>query len=123
MCRAQPVFWCAGGIRVDAVLHATFGAQHLGVLASLPRYSSHAALATRAGISAAHEPLWCTLFTSITRTVWVEEERINLPAPWPLLSHSASPLESGSDRKFGGLARDLVLKGRWFLEDMPPRDV
>ena len=45
------------------------------------------------------------------------------PASGPLLSHSASPLESGSDRKFGGLARDLVLKGRWFLEDMPPRDV
>src|SRR5262245_60157435 len=76
MCRAQPVLWCAGGVRVDSVLHATFGAQRLGLLASLPRYPSHAALAAGAGVSAADEPLWRTLFTPIMGTVWIEEVEV-----------------------------------------------
>src|SRR4030095_11240959 len=75
MCRAQPVFWCAGGVRVDAVLHATFGAQHLGMLASLPCYPSHATFAAGTGISTANEPLRRTLFTPIMGTIWVEEWR------------------------------------------------
>src|SRR5262249_40591366 len=76
MCRAQPVLWCAGGVRVDAVLHATSGAQRLGVLASLPRYPGHAAFAAGGGISAADEPLRRTRFTPIMGTVWVEEVEV-----------------------------------------------
>ena len=76
LCRAQPVFWCAGGVTVDTVLRAAFGAQRLGMLASLPRYPGHAALAAGGGISAADEPLRRTLSTPIMGTVWIEEVEI-----------------------------------------------
>jgi hypothetical protein len=76
MCRTQSVLWWPARIRVDTVLHAAFSAQRLGMLASLPRYTGHAALATGGGISAADEPLWRTLFPPIMGTVWVEEAEV-----------------------------------------------
>src|SRR5262245_59048949 len=88
MCRAQPVLWCpARAVRVDAILRAASGAQRLGVLASLPRYPGHADLTAGAGVSAADEPLWRTLFTPIMGTIWIEEVEI----PDGLRLHCLSP--------------------------------
>ena len=61
---------------MDTVLHDTFSTKHLGVLASLPRYPSHATLTAGARISAADEPLWRTLFTPIMGTVRLEDVEV-----------------------------------------------
>ena len=61
---------------MDAVQHDAFGAQRLGVLASLPRYPNHATLTAGARISTADEPLRRTLFTPIMGTVWIEEVEV-----------------------------------------------
>ena len=65
ICWAEPVFWGAGGVSLEAVPYAASGAQRLDVLASVPCSPADATPATDTGVSTAHESLWRALSASL----------------------------------------------------------